>query len=188
MLTVGGWFDAENLFGALEVYRNIKKNSPKTKNHLVMGPWVHGGWNREDGSHLGDVSFNAKTAEYYREHIEFAFFEYHLKGRGKGAFPEAWVFETGTNVWRTHDTWPPAAAQARSFYFEAGGKLRSTPPSEVNPGQETDEYVSDPARPVPYLDKIAIGMAKEYMTDDQRFAARRPDVLVYQTPVLDERF
>ncbi len=186
VLTVGGWFDAENLFGALEVYKNVKKNSPKTKNHLVMGPWVHGGWSRDEGSKLGDVSFNAKTADFYREQIELPFFEYHLKGKGKGEFPEAWVFETGTNVWRTHDTWPPKTTKPRSLYFHAGGKLQLSPPSEGKAEVGQDEYVSDPARPVPFIDKIGIGMTAEYMTADQRFAARRPDVLVYQTEVLEE--
>jgi putative CocE/NonD family hydrolase len=187
VLTVGGWFDAENLFGALEVYRQLKKHSPKTSNRLVMGPWVHGGWGGSgEGSSLGDVSFNAKTAEFYREHIELAFFEHHLKG-GKGEeMPAAWVFETGTNVWRKHDTWPPKAAKPRSLYFHAGGKLLDGQAPPVNAEEGHDEYVSDPARPVPYIGGITLGMAKEYMTADQRFAARRPDVLVYQTGELDE--
>jgi putative CocE/NonD family hydrolase len=186
VMTVGGWFDAENLFGALEVYKNVKKNSPKSSNMLVMGPWVHGGWSRGDGSTLGDVPFNAKTGEFYREQIELPFFEYHLKGKGALAHPEAWVFETGTNVWRKHDAWPPSAAKTRSLHFHADGKLRDAPPPDAKPEEGHDEYDSDPAKPVPYLDKIAIGMSPEYMTADQRFAGRRPDVLVYQTDVLDE--
>ncbi len=186
MLTVGGWFDAENLFGSLEVYKNVKAHSPKTSNMLVMGPWVHGGWNREDGSKLGDVSFNAKTAEYYREHIEFPFFEHHLKGKGTSAHPEAWVFETGTNTWRKHDTWPPKNAKPRTLYFHPGGKLLDAAPSTAKPQEGRDEYVSDPAKPVPFLDKIAIGMSPEYMTADQRFAARRPDVLAFSTDPLEE--
>ena len=111
VMTVGGWFDAENVFGALEVYRNVKKNSPKTGNLLVMGPWVHGGWSRDEGpkpedvSKLGDISFRARTAEFYREHIELPFFERCLKGKQTQAHPEAWVFETGTNVWRKHAAW-----------------------------------------------------------------------------------
>jgi putative CocE/NonD family hydrolase len=184
VLTVGGWFDAENLFGALEVYRNVKKNSPKTHNHLVMGPWVHGGWSGGDGAKLGDVPFNAKTAEFYRKEIELPFFEYHLKGDGKGAFPQAWVFETGTNVWRQHETWPPPSAKPLSLYFTSGGRLRKGP-SDEKPDNTFDEYVSDPSKPVPFIDRIAIGMSAEYMTADQRFAARRPDVLVYEGDVLE---
>jgi putative CocE/NonD family hydrolase len=186
VLTVGGWFDAENLFGALEVYKAVKKTSPKANNRLVMGPWVHGGWSKGDGSKLGDVPFNAKTAEYYREHIELPFFEHHLKGRKAASLPEAWVFETGANVWRKHSTWPPRTAKAKSFYFHPNGRLRHSLPASGKPEDGHEEFISDPSKPVPYLDKIVLGMAPEYMTADQRFAGRRTDVLVYQTPVLEE--
>jgi len=187
VLTVGGWFDAENLFGALEVYKNVKKNSPKTNNMLVMGPWVHGGWSGGDGAHLGDVPFNAKTAEFYREHIELPFFERRLKDKSADVVhPEAWVFETGSNVWRKHDAWPPKSAKEKSFYFRAGGKLSENPPSDPKPEDGHDEYPSDPSKPVPFIDKIDIGMLKEYMTADQRFAGRRPDVLVFSTDALEE--
>ncbi len=185
VLTVGGWFDAENLFGALEVYKQIKKNSPKTGNFLVMGPWIHGGW-RNDGSKLGDVSFNAKTGDYFREQMELPFFEFHLKGKGKAEFPEAWMFETGTNVWRKYETWPPKNAKPRTLYFHAGGKLSEEQPADARPDDGRDEYPSDPARPVPYQEKIAVRMLPEFKTADQRFAARRPDVLVYSTNVLEE--
>ncbi len=185
VLTVGGWFDAENLFGALEVYKNLKRNSPKTTNLLVMGPWVHGGWNRDDGSKLGNAPFNAKTGEFYREHIELPFFEFHLKDKGKPDIPEAWMFETGTNVWRKYETWPPKSARPKTLYFHAAGKLLDQLPADSKPDEAHDEYPSDPARPVPFLESIATGMVKEYMTDDQRFASRRPDVLVYASDVLE---
>jgi putative CocE/NonD family hydrolase len=185
VMTVGGWFDAENLFGALEVYRNVRKNSAQTSNLLVMGPWVHGGWSGGDGSTLGDVAFNAKTAEYYREHIELPFFEYHLKGKGEPVRPGAWVFETGTNVWRRLPAWPPDGVRAKPLFFHAGGKLRFEQPADPADDNAHDEYVSDPARPVPFVEKIVIGMTPDYMTADQRFAARRPDVLVYETKVLE---
>jgi putative CocE/NonD family hydrolase len=186
VMTVGGWFDAENLFGALEVYKNVKKQSPKTRNMLVMGPWVHGGWSRDSGLTLGDATFNSKTADFYREQIELPFFEYHLKGKGAPVAEEAWVFETGANVWRKHDVWPPKAAKPRSLYFHAAGKLGDSAPQDGKPDNGHDEYLSDPMKPVPFIDKIGIGMLPEYMTADQRFASRRPDVLVYQTDVLDE--
>lgn len=186
VLTVGGWFDAENLFGALEVYKNLKRNSPKTTNMLVMGPWVHGGWNRDDGAKLGNAPFNAKTGEFYREHIELPFFEFHLKDKGKPEIPEAWMFETGTNVWRKFDAWPPKTAQPKTFYFHQAGKLFEQPPVESKGlKQQADDFPSDPDRPVPFLESIATGMVKEYMTDDQRFASRRPDVLVYTSDLLD---
>ncbi|HVX11456.1 MAG TPA: CocE/NonD family hydrolase [Pirellulales bacterium] len=184
VMTVGGWFDAENLFGALETYKQIERSSPETTNVLVMGPWRHGGWNSDDGSKLGDVSFNSKVSAFYREKMELPFFEFHLKGKGEFKAPEAWVFETGTNRWRRHEQWPPAAAQAKPLYFRSGGRLSFEAPTESD--AVYDEYVSDPDRPVPFIDHITIGMAAEYMIADQRFAARRPDVLVYQTDVLEE--
>jgi hypothetical protein len=183
VMTVGGWFDAENLFGALETFKKVEATGvPKGGNTLVMGPWVHGGWAGGDGDRLGDVRFHSKTAEYYREQIELPFFEHHLKGKRPLNLPKAWVFETGTNVWRKYDAWPPKDAKPTEFRLSAGGKLvRDGAAADTN-----DEFVSDPAKPVPYISKTAIGMMQEYMTADQRFAATRPDVLVYQTPVLDK--
>ncbi len=186
VMTVGGWFDAENLFGALETYRTVEANSPGITNVLVMGPWSHGQWSGGGGESLGNVHFNSKTADFYREHIELPFFEYHLKGKGENRHPEAWVFETGADQWHKHDAWPPKAAKARTFYFQAGGRLATAAPPDGKPEECHDEYVSDPAKPVPFQDKIDIGMSADYMTADQRFAARRPDVLVYQTPPLDD--
>lgn len=183
VMTVGGWFDAENLFGALETYKHVEAGGPAAANTLVMGPWRHGGWSGGDGDSLGDVSFNSKTSVFYREQIEFPFFEFHLKGKGDLKQPEAWMFETGTNQWRRHDQWPPAEARPQSLYFAAGGRLSLEPPQEADAAH--DEYLSDPDRPAPFIDRITIGMAAEYMIADQRFAARRPDVLVYQTDVLE---
>jgi len=191
VLTVGGWFDAENLFGALETYKNVEKQSPgHPANTLVMGPWVHGGWSGGDGDKLGDVKFNAKTAPYFREQMELPIFEFHLKGKGNWKPPEAWVFETGTNVWRKYDAWPPKESEAVILQFKPDGRLAQANQrlNGLSHGDEFDEFVSDPAKPVPYFDRIAIGMEKEYMVADQRFAARRPDVLVYQTEPLTEDY
>ncbi|HEU0122198.1 MAG TPA: CocE/NonD family hydrolase [Bryobacteraceae bacterium] len=183
VMTVGGWFDTENLYGALQVYGNVEKQSKQTSNLLVMGPWRHGQWARDDGSHLGYVEFDAKTSKYYAKEIEAPFFEFYLKGKGEGKFPKAHVFETGRNQWRQFAAWPPAEARPKSLYFQEGGKL-----SWEAPGATTgfDEYTSDPAKPVPAINDVAIGMTREHMVDDQRFAATRPDVLVYQTDVLEE--
>lgn len=190
VLTVGGWFDAENLFGALEIYKHAEANTPPKNNHLVMGPWDHGGWSRPDGDRHGDIRFNAKTADFFRDKIEFPFFEDHLKGNGTDARPKAWVFETGTNVWRKHDAWPPKEAKKTAFYIHSYGKLGDVPnatiPAELNGDGSSDSFVSDPAKPVPFINKTDIGMVKEYMTADQRFASTRPDVLVYQGGVLKE--
>lgn len=183
VMTVGGWFDAENLFGALETYKNTERMSPGASNILVMGPWRHGGWARGDGATLGPIAFHAKTSEYFREHIEFPFFEYHLKGKGTGVFPEARVFETGTDQWREYDAWPPKGARAKTIYLSPRGGLGFEPPSE-NAESPFDEYVSDPAHPVPYLAQVETRMDGEYMIKDQRLAGRRTDVLVYESAPL----
>lgn len=184
VMTVGGWFDAENLFGALETYKAVESHGPKSTNMLVMGPWFHGGWSREDGASLGHVRFDAKTSEYYRTNIELPFFEFHLKGKGKPNLPDAFVFQTGTNQWERFDTWPPKQVTTKSLYLREGGKLSQEPPSDTD--DAADEYISDPAKPVPFIDNIAIGMTREYMVGDQRFAGRRPDVLVYQGEELEK--
>ncbi len=183
VMTVGGWFDAEDLFGALNTYKYVEKQSPGAYNILVMGPWFHGGWARGDGEGLGDVRFGAKTSVFYRENIELPFFNYYLKDKGELTLPEAYVFETGSNKWKTYGQWPPADAQPKNLYLAANGRLSFSEPVD---SRAFDEYVSDPARPVPFINNIAIGMTREYMVDDQRFAARRPDVLVYQTDVLTD--
>jgi putative CocE/NonD family hydrolase len=183
VLTVSGWFDAEDMYGALETFRAVEKDHHAPFNGLVMGPWVHGGWSSTDGTSLGAVQFGSKTAEFYREQIEFPFFQHFLKGVASGLPPKAYVFETGANRWQTFDAWPPQPARARELYLREGGTLQfDAPPKEAAPA--SDEYTSDPAHPVPYIGYIANTMTQEYMVDDQRFAATRPDVLVYQTPPL----
>ncbi|MBA3441340.1 MAG: CocE/NonD family hydrolase [Pyrinomonadaceae bacterium] len=183
VMTVGGWFDSENLYGALKTYESIEAKNRGIYNVLVMGPWEHGHWASTDGDQLGDLHFGAKTAHFYREQIELPFFNYHLKDKGTLKLPEAYVFETGTNQWRTYDAYPPPTAVQRSLYFHANGKLSFDAPTS---GTAFDEYVSDPAKPVPHLSTISTGMKSGYMAEDQRFADRRPDVLVYQTDVLTE--
>ena len=182
VMTVGGWFDAENLFGALETYKNVEANSPGATNILVMGPWRHGGWSRDDGSTLGPVPFNSKTSEFYREQIEFPFFEYHLKGKGSPNFPEAWVFETGTNQWQKYDPWPPRNLKTPLALSARAGRALVRTARRLGATPSFDEYVSDPAHPVAYIDQIAIRMTGDYMIQDQRVASRRPDVLVYEGP------
>jgi uncharacterized protein len=183
MLTVGGWFDAEDIAGPLGVHRALQAQSPQTTETLVMGPWSHGGW-MGDGEQLGNVKFSAKTAEYFRDNIMLPFFVYYLKpGKEDPKLPKAYVFETGRNQWRKHEVWPPKDSAERTFYFREGGKLATTPPAA---GQKFDEYVSDPAKPVPFTDETSPGMTYNYMTSDQRFAARRTDVLVYSTETLEQ--
>ena len=182
VMTVGGWFDAEDLSGPFKTFQAVGQYNPGTPNSLVIGPWVHGGWARGDGDRLGDVPFDSKTSEYFRENIQFPFFEYYLKGKGSPG-PTAWVFETGTNVWRKYDAWPPPAARPKTLYLRAGGKLSFDPPTA---GEGSDQYVSDPAHPVPFVNYITTTVPQRYMTDDQRFASRRTDVLAYVTDPLEQ--
>jgi putative CocE/NonD family hydrolase len=182
VLVVGGWYDAEDLSGPYRTFNAINKFNPETPTTLVEGPWVHGGWARNEGNHLGDVQFNSNTSEHFRSSIQFPFFEHYLKGKG-AAQPKAVVFETGTNVWRSFDAWPPKAAAAKTLFFHADGKLSFDPPAEA---KGVDEYVSDPAHPVPFVGYTTDTVPQRYMVDDQRFANYRPDVLVYQTEPLEE--
>jgi len=183
VLFVGGWFDAEDLAGPLKLYGSLERNGASSPDTLVMGPWPHGGWSRLDGDKLGNLRFNSKTAEFFRKEIELPFFVFHLKGKGEGKYPKAWLFETGTNRWRRFDAWPPKEAAARTLYLDEAGKLSFEAPSGKS--NAYDEYVSDPGRPVPLLGEIGAGMPSDYMTYDQRFASRRTDVLTYQTGPLD---
>lgn len=183
VLTVGGWYDAEDPMGPFHTYRTIEAESAQTINHLVMGPWTHGTWAWTHGRRVGSVDFGQPTADFYREHIELPFFVKHLKGRTIRELPEASIFEVGTNRWREFDSWPPQSAKPRTFYLRAENTLAEEAPAEDD---AYDEYLSDPDRPVPYIGYIQMGMQRDYMTEDQRFAARRPDVLSYQTPVLEE--
>jgi uncharacterized protein len=184
MLVVGGLFDAEDCFGAWNLYKAIRSQSPSTNSHLVMGPWYHGEWASNDGTHLGNIQFGSNTSFWYQNNIEIPFFNYYLKG--KGAAPDlaaATIFFSGENKWRSFPQWPAAEKQDVSFYLQPGGGLSRELPSGKN---SPSEYVSDPAHPVPYTEDVHWNRTREYMTDDQRFASRRPDVLTFQTPVLTE--
>ena len=183
MLT-GGWYDTEDPQGLLKQFDFMEKNTPPRTLMLVMGPWNHGGFSRGDGDRLGNVTFGSKTALYYRQNIEFPFFLYYLKGQGDGNFPKAWLFETGVNQWRKFDSWPPRGAASKTIYLDAHGRLSFEPPAESG----DDDYLSDPNKPVPYIGFLASGVLNTYMTEDQRFAATRPDVLVYKTEPLDHDF
>lgn len=184
VMNVGGWFDAEDLFGPLEIYRNTEALNPGITNILVMGPWSHGAWGRAEGDKLGDIDFHAKTADYYRDKIELPFFRHFLKGDTNFTATEAHVFETGANQWRRFDAWPPKSSEPRTLYFHAGGALSFEEPSET--GTVFDEYVSDPNKPVPFTMEVTTDYPRSYPTHDQRFAAVRPDVLVYETEPLSE--
>ena len=182
VLVTGGLFDAEDLQGPQRLFRAIGADSPQTASTLVLGPWRHGGWARGDGDALGNLDFGQKTSEFYRDEIEFPFFMKHLMGVDV-VMPRAWVFETGRNEWHKHNAWPPVEAKATIYYLSGRGALSTTVPAAGDPGVE--EYLADPSRPVPYLAYVNMGMRGDYMTEDQRFAATRPDVLVYETVALE---
>jgi len=181
VMLVGGWYDTEDPQGLLRQHDFMQKNGPPPVNMLVMGPWNHGGFARGDGERLGNVNFGSKTAAYYRERIELPFFLYHLKGRGEAKFPQAYVFQTGMNQWRKFEAWPPSNAKPTEIYLDSKGKLAWQQPAQ----SAFDEYLSDPNKPVPYIGALATRVLNSYMTEDQRFAAMRPDVLVYKSEVLD---
>jgi putative CocE/NonD family hydrolase len=192
VMTVGGWYDNEDLFGALNTYQSIERQNPGNFNVLVMGPWFHGGWARSDGEWLGTAYFGSKTGVYYREHFELPFFNYFLKDKGDiSQIKEVNVFDTGANRWTDFANWSPTASTETPLYLMANGQLvfgdGKTGKRPPTPGQALyDEYVSDPMNPVPYTQKITLNYPRDFMTEDQRFVAGRPDVLVYQTAPLTE--
>ena len=183
VMTVGGLFDAEDLYGPWAIYHGIEANSPGATNTLVIGPWVHGGWARVDGDTLGLVQFGEKTSLWYRERVEFPFFERYLKEKSASNLPEALVFMTGTNQWRSYDQWPPKQTEPHALYVRSGFALAPDAPRTTFPGAY-DEYVNDPAKPVPFTQQIASGMTQVFMVEDQRLNASRPDVLAYETEPL----
>lgn len=180
VLVVGGLFDAEDCYGAWNLYKAVEQHNPGTHfNRLVMGPWYHGQWASTDGTHLGNIQFGDNTAAWYQEHIEVPFFNYHLKGKGNlSAIAEANVFFSGENKWHQYDKWPPVAEE-KEIFLQENGEL-AWHKSETG----FCEYVSDPAHPVPYTQDVHYIRTRDYMTDDQRFASRRADVLTFETDTL----
>ena len=181
-LVVGGWFDAEDLFGSLHTYEAIEKQSPENNNYLVMGPWTHGGWARNGWNKFGSYDFGSNTSQYFQDSLQTKFFNYFLKDEGSWNASEATIFETGTNQWRHFSQWPPENISEVSYYLDENKKLSAQKNNNKN---NFDEYISDPANPVPYTAKIQAQRNNEYMVEDQRFAASRNDVLVYESPVLN---
>ena len=183
VMTVGGFFDAEDAYGTFATYQSIEKQNPAANNILVMGPWYHGGWVRSNGSSFGDIGFGSPTSTWYQENFELPFFKYHLKGEGNFSPAEANIFVTGSNEWKKFSTWPPIETENKTLYLQPNGKLGF---DKIQRTDSWDEYVSDPNSPVPYQVGVQAKRTREYMIDDQRFAARRPDVKVYQTDILTE--
>ena len=185
VMTVGGWFDAEDLYGPLNIYRTLERNNPGTFNILVMGPWSHGDWARNaEVQMVSHIAFGDSLSHFYQTEVEAPFFNYFLKGEGAPPSFEALTFDTGRKAWRTFDVWPPAEATSTRYYLHGDETLSTDAPQDEQ--QPFTEYVSDPNEPVPYTDETRLVFTpRKYMADDQRFAERRPDVIEFQTDVLD---
>ena len=186
VLTVGGWFDAEDLYGPLHIYKTIEKTTPAAKNTIVMGPWGHGDWARENGkSTHNNIYFGDSISTFFQRNIESTFFAYYLKDEGKQDLPEAYMFDTGKKEWEKFDVWPPKNIPPLQLYFGENGKLSIDKPLNE---KAVFEYTSDPAKPVPYTSQIE-GLTftpRNFMSDDQRQASRRPDVLTFSTDTLTD--
>ena len=183
VMVVGGWFDAEDLYGALNTYQAIEKQNPVNKNHLVMGPWTHGSWAGANWNKYTTYDFGSNTSKYYQDSLETTFFNFYLKDKGIFNAAEATVFETGTNKWKQYNVWPPKETVATTYFLQANKKLITSKPATVN---NYDEYVSDPADPVPYTKEIQGNRNNGYMAEDQRFAAKRKDVILFETDILSK--
>ena len=183
LLWVGGLFDAEDCWGAWNAYKAAEENNPgKIFNKIVMGPWYHGQWASNDGTHHGNIQFGSNTSEYYQQHFEVPFFNYFLKDKGDIAqIGEASIYITGANEWKTFMQWPPTGKEDQAMYLQQNGKLSAEKPAATN---SFSEYTSDPAKPVPYEEGVRFNRTRTYMSADQRFAATRPDVLVFKTDTL----
>ncbi len=183
VMTVGGWFDAEDLYGAIHTYKAIETQNPKElENYFVMGPWSHGQWAAGEANNLGNIYWGLDANKAYIE-LEKEFFNHYLKGDKVLTIPEATIFVTGSNKWREFSTWPPVNTTERDLYLHPGAIASFEKPSGNT--SSYDEYISDPMKPVPYTEDVHARRTAEYMTDDQRFASRRPDVMVYQTDVFE---
>ena len=184
ILSVAGWFDAEDFYGPMSIYGAMEERNPDNRSTLVVGPWLHGGWRSMSGDSLGCIRFGSETSRKFQRQVQFPFFEHYLKDAGEYNGAEAVVFETGANVWRTYDAWPPPGVALTPLYLHEGGKLAFEPPS-AQEGTSSDSYRSDPAKPVPFSAEYRTTQGHLWMIEDQRFAATRPDVLVYQSKVLE---
>jgi putative CocE/NonD family hydrolase len=185
ILNVAGWFDTEDFYGPVSIYKTIEAKNPQNQSTFVVGPWLHGGWRSMDGDHLGCIEFDTPTSLHFQREIQFPFFSHFLKDQGEWDPTEANVFQTGANQWRSFDRWPPQGVEATSLYLTAGGRLSFDPPPERG-AAAGDRYISDPNKPVPFSAEVRTTLGHLWKVEDQRFASARPDVLVYESEPLAE--
>ncbi|NMM42475.1 CocE/NonD family hydrolase [Pseudoalteromonas arctica] len=181
-LIVGGWYDTEDLYGPLATYQKMSKHNKKDNVHIIMGPWYHGQWNRGEGDKMGEANFGFDTSEWFQEHILLPFFKHNLKGTKEASLAKATIFETGANRWREFDTWPPKDASDVTLYFGNNEQLLTSTDKQGG----SSDYISDPNKPVPHSAHTSSGWDRPYMAEDQRFTARRTDVLVFNSDVAKE--
>ncbi len=181
-LVVGGWYDTEDLYGPLQTYQTMSRKNKKDHIKLVMGPWSHGQWSRGTGDSLGEGKFGAKTSKWFQKNVLLPFFNHHLKDEKSPNLAQATMFETGSNRWRMFEQWPPKKAKNNTLYLSKNETLVGN----LDKVEGLSDYVSDPNKPVPHSAKIGRGWDKTYMIEDQRFTARRPDVLVFESQVMED--
>tara|TARA_B100000780_G_scaffold279138_1_gene255880 strand:+ start:3229 stop:5076 length:1848 start_codon:yes stop_codon:yes gene_type:complete len=185
ILNVAAWFDSEDFYGPLSIFQTIERTTPDNQSSIVIGPWSHGGWASTDGASLGDIKFGSKTSLFYQDNFVFPFFEYHLKGKGNWNPAKATAFETGNNVWRNFDQWPPKDLEMKNLFFHKNGLLSFDIPDE-NSKIEFDDYIDNPNNPVPFSTSIVNKAGDIWMVEDQRLASIRPDVLTFQSNILEQ--
>lgn len=188
---VAGWWDPEDFYGPQMAYQSLEKGDKHNQNYIIIGPWNHGGWAMGPGDKLGNLNFGVETGPFFRKEIQAKWFSYHLKGKGTGKFAEATVFQTGSNLWKNYTSWPPKNTILKNIYFHSDGKLSFEKPN-LQETQDSDSFVSDPAKPVPYRARpIEATYSQDsrwrnWLTEDQRFVHNRPDVLSWETEELKD--
>ena len=187
MLHVGGYYDQEDILGPQLMYQHMEKQDKSNLNYICLGPWNHGQWSRKSADSLGKIKFDSNTAEWFQT-FQKKWFDYWLKGIGDGKFQEATSFQTGTNQWKSYETWPPKEAKIQKLYASADNTCSFAKPVKTG----IVSYISDPAKPIPYrTPPIEFTYAPSsrwgsWQVEDQRFVYSRPDVVSFRSEAMTE--